>query len=51
MTQVEICLHAVYSYVTLPMLIRVEGARIDIDIRVKLLNGNIIAPRLEQLTD
>jgi hypothetical protein len=40
MPKVQICFSAVFSHKAFTMLIWIEGARIYIDIRVKLLNGN-----------
>ena len=41
----------VYGYVTLSVLVRVQGTRIDVDIRVKFLNGYVVDSGLQQLTD
>ena len=46
MPQVEVCLHTVYRNVALPVLVGVERARVDVDVRVKLLDGNVVPPCL-----
>ena len=51
MTEVKICLHAIYSNVAFSMLIRIEGARVNVDVRIKLLNGNVVASCLKKLTN
>ena len=51
MPKVEVCFHTVNGYVALTVLIRIESARIDIDIRVKLLNGDVVASGLQKLAD
>ena len=49
-TKVEVGLHAVVGNITLAMLIGIERAGIDIDIRVKLLYGDFVATRLQQFS-
>ena len=49
MAQVEVGLHAVGCHVALTMLIGVQCSRVDVDVRVELLNGNMVAPCLQQL--
>ncbi len=49
--QVEIGLHAIFRDVTLAVLIGVERAGIDVDVGVELLNGDLVAARLQQLAD
>ena len=49
MPEVEVRLFPVYRYIALPVLIRIERSRIDVDIGVELLYRNLESPRLEQL--
>ena len=44
MAKVEIGLMAVDSHITLTMFVWIEGAGINVDIRIKLLDCNTIAP-------
>ena len=46
MPQVEVSLHTVDRNVALPVLVGVERARVDVDVRVKLLDGNVVPPCL-----
>ncbi len=48
MAEIEICLRTVFRHITFAMLIRVHCPRVYIDVRVKLLNGYIIAPSLQE---
>ena len=41
-SQVEVGFVSVYGYIALSVLIRIQCSRVDVDIRVKLLNGYII---------
>ncbi len=47
-TQVQVSLGAVISHIALAMLIRVQSARINVYVRVKLLDGNLEAAGLKQ---
>ena len=38
----------IYSHVTLPMLIGIERSRVDVDVRVKLLDSDVVASGLQQ---
>ena len=49
--QIEIRLHTVYSHVALAVLIRVQRTRINVYIRIKLLDGYLVTACLQQLTD
>ena len=49
--QVEVSFHPVNGHVALAVLVRVECAWVDVDIRVKFLDGDGIAARLQQLSD
>ena len=42
MSKVEVCLHSVDGDIAFAMLIGVQCSRVDVDIRVELLDGNII---------
>ena len=50
-TEVEVCLHTVGCHVTLAMFIRIQRSRVNVNIRIKLLNGDAVASRLQQFTD
>ena len=50
-TEVEVCFHTIHRDVALTVLVRVQGTRIDVDVWVKLLNCNVVAPGLQKLTD
>ena len=50
-SQVEVGFVPVYGYVAFSVFIRVQSSRIDVDIRVKLLDGYAVASGLQQLTD
>ena len=50
-TQVEVGLHAVGRHVALAMLIGIKRSRVDVDVRVELLDRNLIATRLQQFTN
>ena len=39
MPQIQICFVPIDGYITLPVLVRIECARIYVDIRIQLLNG------------
>jgi len=47
-SQVEVCLVTVHGHIALTVLVGVEGARVDVDVRVKLLYCHPIAAGLEQ---
>lgn len=49
-SQVKIGFVAVYSYITFTVLVWIQSSRVDVDIRIKLLNGNIVASCLQQFT-
>ena len=49
--EVEVGLHAIYGDVAFAVLVGIERARVDIDIGVKLLDGNLVAACLQQFTD
>ena len=51
MTKIQVSLKPIIRYVTLAMLIRIERARVDIDIGVEFLNGNAVTARLKQAAD
>ena len=46
--QVEVGLVAVYRHIALAVLVRVEGARVDVDIGVEFLDGDTVAAREKQ---
>ncbi len=47
-TKVKVCFMSVGSYVALAMFIGIEGARVNIEIRVKLLNCDSESSRQKQ---
>ena len=49
--QVEVGLHAVGSNVAFAVLVGVECAGVDVDVGVELLDGNLVAPCLEQFAE
>ena len=49
--EVEVGLHAIYGDVAFAVLVGIERAGVDIDIGVKLLDGNLVAACLQQFTD
>ena len=49
-SQVKIGFVAVYGYITFTVLVWIHSSRVDVDIRIKLLNGNIVASCLQQFT-
>ena len=51
MSEVEVCLHAIDSDVALAMLVGIEGARVDVDVGVELLNGDLVATCLQEFAD
>ena len=50
-SEVEVGLHAINSYITLTVLVGVERARVDIDVRIKFLNGDVVASGLQKLAN
>ena len=50
-TEVKVGLHTVSGHVALTVLVRVEGTGVDVYVRVELLNRNLVAASLQQLTD
>ena len=50
-SQVKIGFMAVYGHIAFSMLIRIQCSRVDVDIRVKLLDGYIVTSCLQQFTD
>ena len=49
--EVEVGFHAVHRHVALPVLVGVQRPRVDVDVRVEFLDGDVVAPCLEELTD
>ena len=50
-SEVQVGLHAVYGHVALTVLIGIERAGIDVNVRVKLLDGDVVTSCLQELTD
>ena len=51
MAEVEVGLHAIDGDVALAVFVGVEGAGVDVDVGVKLLDGDFEATCLEQFAD
>ena len=51
MAQVKVRLHAINGDIALSMLIGIEGARINVDVRVKLLDGDVVTSCLKKFTN
>ena len=49
MSQIEVGLGAVLGYVAFAVLVRIQRAGIDVDIRIEFLDGHLIAASLQQL--
>ena len=49
--EVEVGLHTVDGDIALAVLVWIECSRIDVDVRVKLLDGDVVASCLQELTD
>ena len=47
--QIQVSFHTVNRHVAFAVLIRVQRPRVDVDIGVELLDGNLVTPRLKQL--
>ena len=50
-TKVKVGFHTVHGNITLTMFIRVKSSRVDVDVGVELLNGNVVPPCLQQFTN
>ena len=50
-SQVEIGLHAIGGDIAFAVLVGVECAGVDVDVGVELLDGNLVAPCLEQFAE
>src|SRR5918993_3209591 len=48
MAEIKIRLGAIFRYKTLTVLVWIKGARIHVDVGIKLLNGYFQTPRLQQ---
>src|SRR3954469_21035413 len=46
--KIQIGFSPVVGHITLPMLVRIKRARIDVNVWIELLNSNGIAPSLKQ---
>ena len=49
--EVQVRFHAVLRYITLPVLIRIERTRVNVDVRVHLLDSDAVAAGLEEFSD
>ena len=49
--EVEVCLHAVDGDIALAVLVWIERARVDVDVRVKLLDGDVVTSCLQKFTN
>ena len=50
MAQVQLSLISIDGNVTFPMLIRVQRTRVDVDVRIKFLDSNLVTSCLKELT-
>ena len=50
-SQIEVGFVSVYGHIAFSVFIRIQCPRVDVDVRVKLLDGNLITSCLQQLTD
>ena len=46
MSEVKVRFHSINGYVALSMLVWIQCTWVDVDVRVKLLNSNVVAPCL-----
>ena len=51
MSQIQVSLRAVFRHKYFAVLVRTHGSRIDIDVRIELLGGDLVAFRLEQTAE
>ncbi len=51
MSQVQVSFVAVHGDIALAMLVGVQCTRVDVDVRVKFLDGDIVSTGLQQLAD
>ena len=51
MPQVQVSFLSVVGHIAFAVLVRVQRTRVDVDIRVELLDGNVVAACLQQLAD
>ena len=49
-SEVEVCLHSVDCDITLSVFVGIECSGVDIDVRVKLLDGDVVTPCLQQFS-
>lgn len=48
MSEVEVGLGSILRHIAFSMLVRVESSRVDVDVRVKFLDGDTQSPGLQQ---
>ena len=48
-TQIQVGLETILRYIALPMLVGVQRTGVDVDVRVKLLDSDLVAACLQQL--
>ena len=48
MPEVQIGLHAIHGHIAFAMLVRIQSSRINVDVRVEFLDGDLVSARLEQ---
>lgn len=51
MSQIQVCFVSVHSHVAFAVLIRVQRTWVDVNIRVKLLDCNVVASGLKKFAD
>ena len=50
-SEVKVCLCTVLSDIALAVLVRIERARVDVDVRVEFLDCHLQTPRLKKLRE
>ena len=51
MTEVEVGFHPSNSHVTLTVFIRIQRSWVDVNVWIKLLDGDVVASRLKKLAN
>ena len=49
--EVEVGFHSVNRHIAFAMLVRVECSRVDVDVRVKFLDSDVVTSCLQEFTD
>lgn len=51
MSKVQVCFSAVIGYVALAVLVGVQRSRVYVDVGIELLNGDVVSPGLQELSE